>query len=67
MHFLTLLSISRWLPANTPVKCDCTIFFHPLWLDCVAAKQAVDTELEVLFLDYPFLSDLYFKMSVAQT
>lgn len=67
MHFLTLCSISHWLPANTPAQCDYAIFFHPLWLDCVAAKQAVDTEPEVLFLDYPFLSHLYLKMSIAQT
>lgn len=59
MHFLTLVSISCWLPANTAVKCDHKIFIHPLWQGHVAAKQAVDTELQVLSLDYPFLSDLF--------
>lgn len=64
------LPYSSWhfprLPANTPVKCDYTIFFHPLWLDCLVAKQAVDTELEIVFLNHPFLSDLYFKISIAK-
>jgi len=67
MRFLTLLSIFHRLPANAPVKSDYTILFHLLWLHCIAAKQAVDTEIEVPFSDYPFLSDLYFRMAIAQT
>lgn len=66
MHFLTPLSISCMLPANTAVKCDHKIFIHPLRQGRVAAKKAVDTELEILSLDYPFLSDL-FQISIGQT
>lgn len=60
MHFLTLLSISCQLPANNGAKCDHKIFINPRWQGCVAAKNAVDTELEALSLDYPFFL-IFFK------
>lgn len=66
MHFFTLLSISHFLPANAPVKSDYISSFHPP-LCHVSTKQAVDTEPEVLFLDYAFLSALYFKISMVQS